>query len=98
EGHIDGDVLLTFGYVVEADFIDQAEIDDVDGDFGIVALLECVQNVILGEGHEFPLRFVRLRSIGTERACPYSIANSRLPGARAAAEMGSAWTGQRPVT
>jgi hypothetical protein len=46
EGHIDGDVLLTFGYVVEADFIDQAEIDDVDGDFGIVALLECVQNVM----------------------------------------------------
>jgi hypothetical protein len=46
---------LTFGYVVEADFIDEAEIDDVDGDFGIVALLECVQNVILDDGHEFPV-------------------------------------------
>ena len=55
ESHIDGDVLLTFGDVVEADFIDQTEIDDVDGDFGVVALLECVQNVILGYGHGFPL-------------------------------------------
>ena len=56
EGHIDGDILLAFGYVVEADVVDQAEIDDVDGDFGIVALLECVQNVILGYGHGFPLQ------------------------------------------
>ncbi len=55
EGHIDGDILLTFGCFVEADVIDQAEIDDVDGDFGIVTLPECVQNVVLDDGHEFPL-------------------------------------------
>src|SRR5580658_8934560 len=45
EGHIDGDILLAFGKIVEADFVDEAEVDDVNGDFGVVALTECVENV-----------------------------------------------------
>jgi hypothetical protein len=60
EGHIDGDVLLTFGCVVQANVIDEAEVDDVDGDFGIVALPECVENVIVSKRHEFPLRLADL--------------------------------------
>ncbi len=46
EGHVDGDVLLGFlgilgGRGGELNGIDEAEVDDVDGDLGIVATLQC---------------------------------------------------------
>jgi hypothetical protein len=42
ESHVDGYILLTFWQVIEANVVDQAEVNDVDGNLGIVALLERV--------------------------------------------------------
>jgi hypothetical protein len=42
EGHVDGDVLLALRKIVEADVVDESKIDNVDGDFGVVALLKGV--------------------------------------------------------
>jgi hypothetical protein len=51
EGHVDGDVLLTFGHLVEADVVNQAEINDIDWNLRILTLLKCVEYVVLGDGH-----------------------------------------------
>jgi hypothetical protein len=51
EGHIDGNVLLTFGHLVEANVVNQPEINDIDWDLRIVTLLKRVENVVLGDGH-----------------------------------------------
>ena len=48
EGHIDGHVLLVVGGGVKTNVVDQAEIDNVDGNLGIVALPESAENVFLG--------------------------------------------------
>jgi len=51
QGHINGDILLIVGGSIEAHFIDQPKVYDVDRDLRVVALLERVENVNLSERH-----------------------------------------------
>ena len=54
EGHIDGNILLGLlrcvgGHGREIYGVDQAEVDNVDGDLGIVTALQCAEDVLFGD-------------------------------------------------
>ena len=51
ERHVDGDVLFIVDGGREIHVVNQAQIDDVDGNLGIVATLQRAQNVLLGDSH-----------------------------------------------
>ena len=46
ERHFDGNVLLVVGHGIQVDVVDQAEVNDVDGNFRIVALAQGISNIV----------------------------------------------------
>jgi hypothetical protein len=50
QSHIHGDILLVFGGGLEANAVDESEVNDVDRNLRVVAILQCRQNLVLGNG------------------------------------------------